>query len=90
MTNLDSIIYSCLGDCHKYCFHKFKYECRYDKKLKSITNIEIINWKISGKNMDLHGLNGKLKIARQNRSVFNQMNKLTIEFYSHLRYLNII
>ena len=39
--------------------------------------------------MNLHELNKKLTVARQNDFIFNQINKLTIKFYSHLRYINI-
>ena len=44
---------------------------------------------ISGKSMNLFDLKKKLKAARQNGFIFNQENKLTIKFYSHLRYINI-
>ena len=44
---------------------------------------------ISGKSMHCFELNKKLTIARQKGFMFNQINKLTIKFYSHLRYINI-
>ena len=43
-----------------------------------------------GKSMNLYDLNRKLKIARQNGFIFNQINKLIIKIYSHLRYMNKI
>ena len=39
--------------------------------------------------MNLYELNKKLTVARENGFIFNQINKLTINFYSHLRYINI-
>ena len=39
--------------------------------------------------MGLYELNKKLKLAQQKGFIFNQINKLTIKFYSHLRHINI-
>ena len=39
--------------------------------------------------MKLYELNKKLTVARQNGFIFNQINKLSIKIYSHLRYINI-
>ena len=39
--------------------------------------------------MKLFELNKKLTVPRQRGSIFNQINKLTIKIYSHLRYINI-
>ena len=39
--------------------------------------------------MRLYELNKKLKIARQRDFIFNQIHKLTLKIYSHLRYINI-
>ena len=45
---------------------------------------------ISGKSMNSYELNKNLTVAsRQNGFLFNQINKLVIKFYSHLRYVNI-
>ena len=38
--------------------------------------------------MNLYELNKKLIVARQNDFISNQINKLTIKFYSPLRYIN--
>ena len=43
----------------------------------------------SGKFMNMFQKNKKLTVARQNGFMFNHINKLTIKFYSHLRYINI-
>ena len=39
--------------------------------------------------LDEDGLNKELKVVRQNGFIFDQINKLTIKFYSNLRYINI-
>ena len=88
LTEIDSIIDKCFRDCHNIYFHKFKYESLYDTKLAKITNNETINLTISDKSMNLYELNEKLTVARQNGFKFNQINKLSIKFYSHLRYIN--
>ena len=44
---------------------------------------------ISDKRMNLYKLKKKLKNARQNGFIFNQINKVTIKICSHLRYINI-
>ena len=89
ITEIDSIIDKCFRDCHKSYFHNFKYESIYDNKFTDITANEIINLTISGKSMSLYELNKKLTVARQNGFMFNQINKLKIKFYSHLRFINI-
>ena len=89
ITEIDSIIDKCFRDCHNSYFHNFKYECIYDCKLTNITNNEIFNLTISGKSMNLYELNNKLTVARQNGFMFNQINNLSLNFYSHLRYINI-
>ena len=86
---IDSIIDNCYRDCHSKYYHTFDYKCEYDIKLTNISNNEIINLKISDKNMNLYELNKKLTIARQKGFIFIQILKLTIKFYSHLRYINI-
>ena len=89
ITEIDSIIDKCFRDCHNSIFHNFKYECIYDIKLTNITNNEIINLTISGKSMNSYELIKKLTVVRQNGSMFNQINNLSLKFYSHLRYINI-
>ena len=86
---IDSIIDNCYRDCHKKYFHTFEFECVYNIKLTNIGNNESVNITISDKSMGLYELNKKLTVARQNSFIFNQINKLTIKFYSHLRYINI-
>ena len=61
----------------------------YLLKFTNITNNEKNILTYSGKSVTLYDLNKKLKVARQNGFIFNQLNKLTIKFCSHLRYINI-
>ena len=89
LTDIDSKIDKCFRDCHKMYFHNFKYECIYEFKFTNITNNEIITLIISGKCMNVYELNKKLIVARQNGFMFNQITKLTIKIYSHLRYINM-
>ena len=89
ITDIDFRIDKCFRDCHKSCFHNFKYECIYNIKLTNISNIETINLTISDKSMNLYELNKKLTFAGQNGFILNQIKKLLVIFYSHLRYINI-
>ena len=89
ITRTDSITDGCYRDCHNKYFHRFKYVCKYDIKLRIITNIEIIIITASDETMILFELNKILTVARQNGFIFNQRNKLTIKIYSHLRYIHI-
>ena len=78
---IDHILDKCFRDCHNSFFHNFKYECIYDTKFTNITNIELINLTISGKSMNLYGLNEKITVARQKGFIFIQINKLTMKFF---------
>ena len=87
--NIDSIINKCYRDCHYKYFHTFSYECVYDINFRNITNNEIVNLKIAGRNMGIYELNKKLSIASRNGFKFKQIKKLTIKIYSNLFYINI-
>ena len=63
-SEMDSVLDACFKDFHIKDFLKFKYGCLYDIKFKNIANNEMINFTVSGKNMDLYDLNNKLKVAR--------------------------
>ena len=89
ITGIHSIKDGCYRDCHNKYFHTFKYVCIYDIKLTNITNSEVIIITISDESMNLFELNKKLTVARQRGYIFNQINKLTIKIYSHLRYISI-
>ena len=68
ITDINSIIDRCFKDCHNKFFHNFKYECIYDINFTDITNIEIFNLTISGKNMNVYELK---KIKKCSRKRFN-------------------
>ena len=88
ITKIDFIIDGCYRDCHNNFFHIFKYECIYDIKHTNVTINKLFNLTVSDKSMKSYELNKKLKVARHNGFLFNQMHKLTSKFYSHLRYIN--
>ena len=86
---IDSIINKCYRDCYYKYFHTFSYACEYDINFRNITNNDIVNLKIAGRNMGMYELNKKLTIAKRNSFKFKQINKLTIKIYSNLSYINI-
>ena len=86
---IDSIGDNCHRDCHNKFIHTFEHICVYDIKLTNIGNNEIVNLTISGKSKTLYELNNKSRVAKQNGFLFNQLDKLTIKIYSHLRYINV-
>ena len=51
--NIDSIIDECYRDCHYKYYHTFECECVYDLNFTNITNNEIVNFKISDKNLGM-------------------------------------
>ena len=81
---IDSIIDNCIRDCHNKYFHTFDFICECDNKLTTIGKIEIVKLTIADKSMNLYELNKKLKNARENGFIINQINKLTIKIYSSL------
>ena len=89
ITDADLIIENCFNDFRDIYFHESKYECLFDFRFKNITNNGTINLTVVDKKLDEDGLNIELKVVRQNGSIFDQINKLTIKFYSHLRYIDI-
>ena len=89
ITDIDSVIVSFFKDCHNNFFHGFDYECVYDIKLTNITDKEENILTMSAGSMSLNEINKKNKVARHNGFIFLQLSKITIKFYSHLRYINI-
>ena len=57
--NIDSITGKCYRDRYYKYFHTFSYECVYDINFRNITNNEIVNLKIAGRNMGMYELNKK-------------------------------
>ena len=89
-SEMDSILDNyCCKEIHTKYFLIFKYECINDIKIKNITNNEMINFTLNGKNMDLYDRNNKLKVVGEKSFIFVHINKLTIKLYSHRQYINI-
>ena len=77
---IDSIIDNCFRDCYNKYFHTFDHIYVYDINFTNIANNETVNLTISDKDMSLYDLSKKLKIARENGFIFNQIKKLTKKF----------
>ena len=85
---LDDVI----KDCKNY-FHTFDYKLVYDINFIIFSNNEEVNLIITHKakqyKTEYYGLNKKIKNARQNGFIFNQINKFIIEIYSNISCMNI-
>ena len=88
-TEIDSIIDKSFTDCNNKYFNPFKIICEYDLNFTNITDNEIVDFMISDESMSMFELNKKLTLARQRKFKFNQINKLTIKFYTPLSQNNI-
>ena len=70
---LDDII----KDCRNKYFHAFQYRLVYDIKFTKTSNIEEVNFTIAPRSMDIktdfNGLIRKIKNARRNGFIFNQI-----------------
>ena len=86
---IDSIIDNCNRDCQNKDFHTFEYKCLYNNNFKNNRKNETVSLLIGDKSMGLYEIIEKLKNGRQRGFIFNQINKLTIKFYSHQRYITI-
>ena len=90
---IDYILDDVIKDCRRNYFHTFEYKLFYDINFTNISNNEKVNLIIIHKSMEFktefYGLNKKIKNARRNGFIFNQVNKLTIKIYSNLSYINI-
>ena len=89
INDTDFIKNSCFKDCLNNYFHNFIYECIYCIELTNITDNERNNLTICDISMNLYDINKKSEVARQKKFLFNQINKLTKNFHSLLRYTNI-
>ena len=77
---IDSKFDKIIRDCRNKSFHTFEYKCIYDKKIASIAIDEKNDITISDRQMNIKGLNIKLKNAGEYGSIFNQIVKLTKKF----------
>ena len=93
INEIDYILDDVIKDCRNKYFHTFKYKLVYDLKFIKISNHEEVNFLITHKSLEfkteIYGLSKKIKNARENGFIFNQINKLTINIYSNLKYINI-
>ena len=89
-SDIDYIIDNCDEPFHNKYFHTFKPRYDVEINITDITNNENFNLVISTYTMNLHTLNKEIEYLKNEEGlIFNHMNKLTIKFYSHIRYINI-
>ena len=90
---IDYLLDNVIKDCRRNYFHTFDYRLVYDINFTNIFNNEEVNLIITHKSMEfkteVYGLNKKIKNARRNDFIFNQINIFKIEIYSNLSYMNI-
>ena len=90
---IDSLLDDVFKDCRRNYFHTFEYKLVYDINFTNNSNNEEVNLINTHKSMEFrtefYGLNKKLKNARRNNFIFNQINNFKIEIFSNLSYINI-
>ena len=90
---IDYLLDDVIKDCRKNYFHTFVYKLVYDINFTNNSNNEEVNLIITHRSMEFktefYGLNKKIKNARRNNFIFNQINNFKIEIYSNLSYINI-
>ena len=90
---IDYILDDVIKDCRKMYFHSFEYRIIYNLSFKNISNNEEVNLIVTHRSMeyktDFYGVNKKIKNARRNGFIFNQINNFRIKIYSNLSYINI-
>ena len=86
---LDDIV----KDCRNKYFNSFEYRLVYDIKFTNTSNYEEVNFTNIHRSMDFktesYGVNQKIKNARQNRFIFIQIKKRTIQNNSILSKINV-
>ena len=90
---IDYLLDDVIKHCRKNYFHTLEYRLVYDINFTNISNNEEVNLIVTHRSMefktDFYGLNKKIKNARRNGFILNQINKLTIKIYSNLSNINI-
>ena len=90
---IDYILDDVIKDCRKKYFHSFVYRIIYDLCFKNISNNEEVNFAVTHRSMEFktefYGLNKKIKNARENGYIFNQINNFKIKILSNLSHINI-
>ena len=91
---IDYILDDVIKDCRKKYFHSFEYRIIYDLSFKNISNNEEVNFVVFHRSMEFktefYGLNKKIKNARQNAYIFNQINNFKTKILSNLSHINYI
>ena len=90
---IDYLLDDVIKHCRRNYFHTFEYRLVYDINFTKISNNEEVNLIVIHRSMEFktefYGLNKKIKNARRNGFVFNQINNFKIEIYSNLSHINI-
>ena len=90
---IDYLLDNVIKDCRRNYFHTFEYKLVYDINFTNISNNEEVNLIITHRSMEFktefYGLNKKIKYARQNGYIFNQINNFKIKILSNLSHINI-
>ena len=90
---IDYILDDVIKDCRKKYFHSFEYRIIYDLCFKNISNNEEVIFAVTHRSMEFktefYGLNKKIKNARENGYIFNQINNFKIKILSNLSHINI-
>ena len=90
---IDYLLDDVIKDCRRNYFHTFEYKLVYDINFTNISINEEVNLIITHRSMEFKtefcGLNKKIKNARRNGFIFNQINNFKIEIYSNLSCINI-
>ena len=90
---IDYLLDDVIKDCRRNYFHTFECKLVYDINFTNISNNEEVNLIVTHRSMEFktefYALNQKIKNARRNGFVFNQINKFKIEIYSNLSNINI-
>ena len=75
---IDYLLDDVIKDCRRNYFHTFEYKLVYDINFTNSSNNEEVNLIITHRSMEFktefYGLNKKIKNARRNGFIFNQIN----------------
>ena len=90
---IDYLTNDVIKHCRKNYFHTFEYRLVYDINFTNISNNEEVNLIVTHRSMEFksefYGLNKKIKNARRNGFIFNQINNFKIKILSNLSHINI-
>ena len=90
---IDYILDDVIKDCRKKYFRSCECRVFYDLCFKNISNNEEVNFAVTHRSMEFktefYGLNKKIKNARENGYIFNQINNFKIKILSNLSHINI-